>query len=318
VRFVIVGAGAVGGVVGGRLATAGHDVTLVARGAHLEALQTRGLELHSPAGMETISVRTALRPTIEAATIILLAVKTHDVPQALRDLAVIAPATTPVVCMTNGLEAERLALRWFERVYGMCVTAPTTFVEPGVVEAWGAPVAGMFDVGRYPSGCDDVCAAIASAFETSRLSSRVLDDVLPWKRSKLIVNLSNALDALCGPRGRTHAIADAIYAEGRRCFAAASLTLASDAAIAARRGDFHTGAIAGRVKGGGSTFQSLQRGTAVTECEFLNGEITLLGRMHGVPTPLNDAALREVTRAAAAGVRAGSMSVDELAARLRT
>jgi 2-dehydropantoate 2-reductase len=133
-----------------------------------------------------------------------------------------------------------------------------------------------------------------------------------------VVNLSNALDALCGPGGRTHRLAEAIYAEARRCFDAAGLAIPTDEEIFARRGDFQTGSIAGRAKGGGSTYQSLQRGSSITECEFLNGEITLLGRLHGVPTPLNDAALREITRAAAAGVRAGSIPLDELAARFES
>nr|MBA3820190.1 ketopantoate reductase family protein [Deltaproteobacteria bacterium] len=83
-----------------------------------------------------------------------------------------------------------------------------------------------------------------------------------------------------------------------------------------RRGPLRSGTIPGRTKGGGSTWQSLARGAESLECEYLNGEIALLGRQHGVPTPLNDALLREVTRAAIVGTRAGSLSLAELSARL--
>lgn len=315
-KFLVVGAGAVGGVAGARLARGGHDITLVARGAHLDAIRTRGLTVHAPTGTEVVRLGAVERPVVAAETIVLLAVKTHDVADALRSLALVAPATTPIVCMTNGVEAERLALRWFDRIYAMCVYTPSTFLEPGVVEAWGTPVAGQYDVGRYPDGSDETCAAIAAAFESARMSSRVVIDIMRWKRGKLLFNLSNALDALCGPSARTHPIVDELRAEAERCYASAQLTSTPPEEAAARRGDFQAGRIAGRTRSGGSTWQSLSRGASIVECEYLNGEVALLGRMHGVPTPLNDALVREVTRAAAAGTRPGSMSIDELAARL--
>lgn len=315
-RFVVVGAGAVGGIVGARLAQAGHAVQLVARGANLEAIRTRGLTLHAPAGVDVVHVPAVERPAIDADTIVLLAVKTQDAADALRTLAHGAPATTPVVCMTNGIEAERLALRWFDRVYAMCVYTPATHLEPGVVEAWGTPTAGLFDIGCYPGGRDATCDAIATAFEASRLSSRVFDDIMAWKRGKLLFNLSNALDALCGPAARTHPLVGELLAEARRVYAAAGLAARTDEDMAARRGDFQTGTIAGRPRAGGSTWQSLARGASVLECEYLNGEIALLGRQHGVPAPKNDAVLREVTRAAAAGTPPGAIPIAELAARV--
>ena len=116
-RFVVVGAGAVGGVVAARLA-ANHDVTVVARGAHLAAIRTHGLTVHAPTGTEVVQLRAIEKPLVEDA-VILLAVKTQDVAAALRSIE--APPSTPIVCMTNGLDAERQALRWFDRVYGMCV-----------------------------------------------------------------------------------------------------------------------------------------------------------------------------------------------------
>ena len=317
-KFLVVGAGAVGGVVGARL-SASHDVTLVARGAHLDAIRTRGLTVHAPTGTEVVRIAvsdTAHHHHLDADTIVLLAVKTNDVADAVRSLALVAPPSTPIVCMTNGIEAERLALRWFHRVYGMCVYSSSAFLEPGVVEAWGEPVAGMYDLGCYPGGRDATCDAIAAAFEGARMSSLVFADIMRWKRGKLLFNLSNAIDALCGPSGRTHPLVDELRAEARRCYTAAGLSTTNDDEMAARRGEYRSGQIAGRTRNGGSTWQSLSRGAHVLECEYLNGEIALLGRMHGVPTPTNDALLREVTRAAASGTPAGSITLDDLTARL--
>jgi 2-dehydropantoate 2-reductase len=301
-KFLVVGAGAVGGVVASRLA-AKHEVAVVARGAHADAIRTRGLTVHTPSGTEVVQLGVLDAPVADDHTIILLAVKTQDVAAALR--SIVASPSTPIVCMTNGLDAERQALRWFDRVYAMCVYTPSTYLEPGVVEAWGTPVAGMYDIGRYPDGADALCTEISAAFEASRLSSNVYADIMRWKRGKLLFNLSNALDAMCG--ARKHPIIDELRAEAERVYAAANLSATSADEMAARRGNFANGEIANRPRAGGSTWQSLARGSQTLECEYLNGEITMLGRLHGVPTPVNDRILRAVTRAAASGIAPGSL-----------
>jgi ketopantoate reductase len=135
-----------------------------------------------------------------------------------------------------------------------------------------------------------------------------------WKRGKLVVNLTNALEALCGADARTHQIAEALRAEGRAVLAAANLSITSSTEADTRT--VRAGQIAGRTRGGGSTWQSLAREATTLESEYLNGEIIALGRLHGVPTPLNTALLREVTRAAATGTQAGSLPIDDLVARL--
>lgn len=303
-KFLVVGAGAVGGVVAARLA-ARHEVAVVARGAHREAILAGGLTVHAPSGTEVVKLRVLDAPLVEPGTIVLLAVKTQDVAEALRSIR--GPASTPIVCMTNGIDAERQALRWFANVYAMCVYTPSTFIEPGVVESWGTPVAGMYDIGCYPSGTDERCAEIAAAFEGCRMWSRVYADIMRWKRGKLLFNLSNALDAMCGPEARTHPLVDELREEGQRVFAAAGLSTPSTDEAARRRGGFANGEIAGRTRTGGSTWQSLARGARTLECEYLNGEIAMLGRLHGVATPVNDRVLHAVTRAAADGIAPGSV-----------
>jgi len=151
VRWVIVGAGAVGGVVGGRLAAAGQDVVLVARGAHLDAIRRDGLALHSPEGRRTLrlpAVGTVTEHDWQPGDVAVLAVKGMDTPDVLRPLAAVAPAETPVLCLQNGVANERAALRLFPNVYGVWVILPASHLAPGVVVAHSAPTPG----GRWEAG----------------------------------------------------------------------------------------------------------------------------------------------------------------------
>src|SRR5665647_2687908 len=133
--YVVFGAGAIGAVVGGRLFQAGFDVTLIARGVHLQALQTNGLRLESPAGTETVDVAAVGHPReIDWGTgqVVLMAVKSQQSLAALNELAVVAPPETPIVCLQNGVANERAALRVFPNVYGVSVACPTSHLQPGL------------------------------------------------------------------------------------------------------------------------------------------------------------------------------------------
>lgn len=137
-RYVVYGAGAVGGVVGGRLALAGHPVTLVARGVHLEAIKAGGLVLDAGDGRHRIdapATDTAAEVRWTDDTVVLLSVKSHQAAAALSDLRAHAPADVPIVCLTNGIATEAAALRLFARTYAVCVMLPASHLEPGVVVA---------------------------------------------------------------------------------------------------------------------------------------------------------------------------------------
>lgn len=148
VRVVIYGPGAVGGTIGGRLAQHGHDVALIARGAHGEAIGRDGLRLRTPDGDHVLRLPVVDRPgalSLGAGDVVVLAMKTQHTEAALDELAAAAPADLPVVCAQNGVENERLALRRFANVHAMCVMLPGTHLEPGVVVAHGAPRSGILD-----------------------------------------------------------------------------------------------------------------------------------------------------------------------------
>ena len=156
-RFIVLGAGAVGGVVGGRLFQHGHDVVLVARGEHGKVLAEDGLTLASATGVLTLPVPAT--DSLESISwrgdeVVLMAVKSQDTEEALRQLGGVAPPSVTVVCAQNGVANEPAALRRFPNIYGICVMCPAAQIEPGVVVAESSPLTALLDIGRYPGGVD--------------------------------------------------------------------------------------------------------------------------------------------------------------------
>ena len=319
-RFVVIGAGAIGGVTGGRLHQHGHDVVLVARGAHHDAIRDRGLTIQCPTGEVTLDVPVVDRVerlALAADDVVLLAVKSQDTAGVVADLAPVAPEGLPVVSMQNGLENERVLLRHFAHVYGVCVMFPATHVRPGVVQANSTPVEGLLDLGRYPSGVDDTAAAVSAAFRDGPFVSEVRPDIVRWKAAKLLLNLANAVDAVCGLEGGGGELYARAAEEGRAVLAAAGVDRVSEEEDAARRGDLLSmRRINGERRVGRSGRQSLARRAGSIETDYLNGEIVLLGRLHGVDTPVN-ALLQRLAGEAARERRApGAMRPEEVIALL--
>ncbi len=322
-RFVVYGAGAIGGVVGGRLAQHGHEVVLIARGEHHDAIRDRGLRLVSPdpaadRGTDTVTLTIPVvsHPAgidFRDDDVVLLAMKSQHTGKALSALAASAPPTIAVVCAQNGVANEPAALRLFEAVYGVCVVCPALHLDPGVVEAHAGPVTGILDLGRFPRGVDARAEAIASAFGESSFESVPRPDIMRWKYAKLLNNLGNAVDALCGPDADGRELQRRARAEGAECLRVAGIDATSPEEDASRRGDgFRWGGSAARSRPGASSWQSLARATGSIEADYLNGEIVLLGRLHGVPTPVNVLLQRLAAQAAREGMAPGTISPDDL------
>ena len=331
-RYIVIGAGAVGGTIGGRLAQAGHDVVLVARGPHLDALRAQGgLRLAAPEGTSLISVPAVGGPDeleLTSEDVLLLAAKTQDAEAAMAGWAwkpvkaspeqgSTAAEALPVICAQNGVASERLALRRFRHVYGMCVWLPATHLEPGAVEAQGAPRSGLLHIGRYPSGTDQTIERIGADLVASRFLAPVVPDVMRWKYGKLLANLANAIEAVCGLGNGTDDLRRRARAEGKAVLEAAGIAYARNEENAAFRGDqVQIVKINGNERGGGSSWQSLTRGTGSIEADYLNGEIALLGRERGVPTPVNEVLQRLANQAARDRRAPGSLTAEEVLALL--
>ena len=314
VRFIVYGAGAIGGVIAARLDQHGHEVLLIARGPHLDAIRRNGLRVESTDGAEVVALPAVGHPdeiAWRADDVVLLATKTHDTAAALDALASAAPPECRIACAQNGVENERLALRRFAHVCGVAVMCPAAHLEPGVVEAFAAPTTGILDVGRWPAGADETACAIAAAFGAATFASEPRADIARWKYRKLILNLGNAVQALCASGGGE--LVRRARAEGEACLRAAGIDVASEAEDRERRGELlRIGSIAGRARPGGSTWQSLTRARGSIETDYLNGEIVLLGRLHGVPTPVNALLQRLAAQAARERRPPGGFSEDAL------
>lgn len=323
-RYVVVGAGAVGASIAAELHRAGVDTLLVARGAQLAALREHGLSYLRPDGSHRVRVPVAGGPaevTLTDDDVLLLATKSTDAEAAVREWAWrpvkradgragTAAADLPVVTLQNGLATERTALRSFAHVIGGVVWIPATFVVPGEVVNHGSPVPAVLWLGRYPAGPDagDAAGRIAADLRRGGFEVHVVEDVVAHKAAKLLGNLVNSLDALYRPSPLRAAALAALKDEARAVYAAAGIVPATPPAV-----DFRVADVPGRPRVGNSTRQSLAR-AAVPETDYLDGEIVLLGRLHGVPVPIAAAVQARVHRAVAEGTPAASLGDDDLAA----
>jgi 2-dehydropantoate 2-reductase len=318
-RFIVYGAGAVGGVVGARLIEHGHDVVMIARGDHADAIAADGLIIKSLADETTVRPTLVRHPdeiAFEPRDVVLLATKSNDTVGALDALRAAAPHVS-VCSLQNGVLNERAALRRFAHVQGVCVMLPTAHLTPGVVEAFSTPVTGLLDVGRYPDGVDDTTEAVVEAFAASTFSAFGRPDIMRWKYRKLLLNVNNAVQATCGFEGSGAELARLITDEAATVFDAAGIAVASAEEDAERRGSIMSGKPTGGERtGGGSSWQSLHRQTGSIETDYLNGEIVLLGRLHGVPTPVNELIQQVAAQMASERSAPGSADADALLGRL--
>ena len=291
-RFVVLGAGAIGGVVGGRLAQHGHDVVLIARGAQYDAIRDNGLRIESPDDIVTLRIPIVDEPSKISWTsddVLLLATKTQDSEAALDALAAVAPRTLPIFCAQNSVANEPMAMQRFANVYGVFVWCPADYLTAGSVQVWCAPRSGILHLGCYPSGSNPLAERVASAFRDATFYAEAKPDIMRWKYRKLLSNLGNAVDALCGTAARGSGIAQRARREGAACLEAAGISpIADDEADAARlEREVQSRTIGGVERRGGSSWQSLERRLGTIETDYLNGEIVRLGQQHGVATPVN-------------------------------
>jgi 2-dehydropantoate 2-reductase len=292
-RFIIYGAGGIGAALGAYLWETGHETVLIARGAHLERVQAAGLTVGTPDGRRVVRVPAVGHPSelsLGPDDVVALTMKTQDTEAALRDLRAAAadPWRTPIFCVQNAIANERIAARYFERVYGVMIVIPGIYLEPGVVHNPIAGNHGYMNVGRYPRGTDTTAEAFVAAVERAGYAADLHLDVMAPKGAKLLGNLGNAMEAITDGKGDTKPYMERVRAEAEACLTAAGLPFEDSetyhARVKARRG---TNVEMEGLTKRGSSWQSLARGQGTIEADFLNGEIVLLGRIHGIPTPFN-------------------------------
>jgi len=196
-RFAVVGAGAIGAFAGAMLARSGEDVTLIARGAHLRAIQERGVRVRGSIGeFEARPAATDDPATVGAADVVLLTLKAHSLPEIAPRLAPLLGPETCVVSAQNGIPwwyFYRHGDKWegthletvdpggiisrsidSARVIGSVVYPSTIIAEPGVIEHIEGT---RFAIGEPDGSKSERCRRIADAFIKAGLRCPIRTDI---------------------------------------------------------------------------------------------------------------------------------------------
>ncbi len=323
-KICIFGAGAIGGYMGVKLAEAGADVSLVARGPHLAAMKDKGLRLIEEGGQETqVSVTASDDPgDLGPQDYVIVTLKAHSVPPVVPRMAPLIGDHTTVVSGVNGvpwwyfhkiggdLEGTRLAsvdpgdAQWDgfgpDRVLGCVVYPAAEVVEPGVIKHIEG---NRFSLGEPDGSKSERALALSKALSAAGLKAPVRPKLRDEIWVKLWGNLSfNPISAL------THATLDVLCTDpGTRAVARGMMVEAQE--IAEKLGVKFPIDVDRRIEGGAavgahrtSMLQDLDMGRPM-EIDALVGSVQELGRVTGTPTPTIDTVLSLVQlRARSAGL----------------
>lgn len=303
------GAGAVGSLLGGRLALAGARVTLLARRSHVAAVRTWGLALEGPDGRSRCSVDsiTDLDDLRDPPDLVVLAVKAYDTPAALADLRpLLSGSRACLLTIQNGVGTEELAAEEVgrDRTLAGSLTLSVSLPRPGVVRQHtsGGGLA------LAPVGAAAPLAEVAGLFHRAGLRTAVYQDYRSVKWSKLLLNLvANASCAILDlPPARVVAdprlfrVEQAAFREARAVMRALGIRpvglpgypVPLLAALMAAPPWVARPLLAPRVgQGRGekmpSLWHDLERGRSRSEVEVLNGAVIREGHRLGVAVPVN-------------------------------
>ena len=291
-RILIMGSGGIGGYYGLRLADAGNDVVFVARGAHLEAMQTRGLELRERDG--TVSTRpvTAVRyPADVGGTFdfILFAVKTYDTAEAAAAIAPVVGPETCIVPIQNGVDSTEEIAKAVpaDRVLAGSALLSAQIDEPGVIRRLSTQ--SISTIGEPKGPRSERVERIVATFHAAGCEDvAVTDDAqrVLWEKLMFLAPIASVNSATGLSTGHIRAVPEgkeavlAMQREIRAVGLAEGVNLPEESAerieaMFLRQPDTHT--------------VSMQRDFIAgrrVELESLAGSVVRRGRRHGVPTPL--------------------------------
>ncbi len=281
-KIAVMGAGAVGCYFGAMLARAGHDVTLIARPQHAEAVKQRGLLLESRAFKGAIPMQATTEASgVAGADVVLFCVKSADTETAGRSIATHLKPDATVLCLQNGVDnAERLQTTIKQIAVPAVVYVATEMAGPGHVKHHGR---GELIIGPSPASI-----GIARQFSAAAVPTTVSDNVISALWVKLITNSAyNALSAIAelpyGPLLEVDGVADVVESIIDECLA---VTQASGIPIPSDIRERIFALPASMPSQYSSTAQDLARGKP-TEIDYLNGYVVRKGAELGIPTPVN-------------------------------
>ena len=281
------GAGAVGCYFGGMLARAGHDVVLIGRPVHVQAIEASGLRLQTLGFDEAVRVRASAHVSgVRGASLVLCCVKSMDTAPAAQSLRPHLGADALVLSLQNGIDnVDRLRGLLPQAVRAAVVYVAAEMAGPGHVRHHGR--GDLLVEGNGGNG-DDGSGGWVDAFRAAGVPVELSGDVRQALWVKLILNCAyNALSAIgqlsYGRLLAVDSVVELMRAVVRECVAVAH---AEGVSIPA---DIEATVLAlarGMPDQRSSTAQDLARGRR-TEIDHLNGLVVRRGRAHGIPTPVN-------------------------------
>ncbi len=289
---LVMGAGALGGYFGGRLAGTGHNVTFVARGAQLEALQKNGLTIESPAGDLRLSNVRAVSNPVEApeADIVLFLVKNYDIEVSAKMLLPSLTSSSVIVTLQNGVSApDRLRqIVGIEHVVPGIAFIPVDVKAPGIIRHSAQLQRLVLGTGTESntSRVNKLIAALRGAGVEATVSDNV--DHMLWRKFVFLSALS-AMSTLTrlniGPLRQVPETA-ALFRQAMNETEAVGRAVCPDLpqGVAKEQWDFMLG-----LPGGihASMLDDLDRGKPL-ELNYLSGDVVRIGRLHGIATPLHE------------------------------
>lgn len=294
-RFVVVGAGAVGGSIAALLADAGLPSLLVARGQHGDHIRSQGLRLKMPDRTLEIklpSVANIQEVEWQPGDIAVVATKLNDAQQAMTEVHRFGGSSVPIVCATNGIDAEQWVGDYSECGISMVIWMPALFLAPGEVRLYCEPVRGVLDVGParpIPNQLDPRLEELATLLRLAGFDSQVRPDIQRWKYGKWISNLANAAQALIVDDWKS--VARLARHEGMAVLDKLQIDYVDRQTLADRCQGIHVASIDDMSRPGGSTWQSYQRGKPL-ETPWIEGAMARLGRSCNLATPMLDCLCR--------------------------
>jgi 2-dehydropantoate 2-reductase len=292
-KIAVLGAGGVGGYFGAKLATAGHDVTFVARGKHLDAMRRNGLRIVSPLGDITVQAPQAVDDVakLDEVDLVLIAVKLWDTEGAAESLKSVVAKDTAVLSFQNGVHKDEILARYLPKesiLGGVCYIA-AVISEPGVVTHSGSMqklTFGEYD-GRRSERVETFHAACQDAGITAEISNDIRRAI--WEKFVFLVGLSGTTASIrkeIGPirdNPRTRAFLFDVMREAVAVGRAKGVDLPPD--FAEDRLAFCDTIPATMTS---SMHHDLGRGNRL-ELPWLSGGVAGFGHELGIPTPKNDA-----------------------------
>jgi 2-dehydropantoate 2-reductase len=288
-KIGIVGAGGVGGYFGGRLALAGTEVGLVARGEHLAAIRERGLQVRRDEGDFTVRVAASDDPAdIGPCDAVLFCVKSYDTDAAAALLEPLLKPDTGVLSLQNGVDnEEKIAARIGPgRVLGGVSFILAHIAEPGVVEQTGAVLRTV--LGELDGSRSERAERLLAEFQGAGIDSDLADDIqaVLWDKYAYLCALAGLTAATRLPIGQLLSVPETRELFRRMIGEAAEVARAEGVELAPDIVDQKT-AFSEQLEPG--SFSSLHHDLVTghrLELDALHGELTRRAARHGVSVPV--------------------------------